>query len=143
MHETWFNTGVEEQRRSDRSNISFTNSQLQPKGTTKNPEHVKTYFENFRIGEKNSSHLLNTRKGGWVGKEVKMSCLGSRSPGVRDTPFLGSVWGVQEAGKRLPPGELRLSPRSTYEHASQGHKEFTQVQAAGRQTALLLHVRID
>ena len=34
---------------------------------------------------------------------TKVSCLGSRIPGVKDTPFLGSVWGVKEAGKRLPP----------------------------------------
>ena len=36
----------------------------------------------------------------------QMSCLGSRTPGVKDTPFLGSVWGVKEAGKRLPPGDF-------------------------------------
>ena len=44
----------------------------------------------------------------------QMSCLGSRTPGVKDTPFLGSVWGAKEAGKCLPSGELRLSVRSTY-----------------------------
>ena len=54
-----------------------------------------------------------------------LSCLGSRTPGIKDTPFLGSVWGAKEAGKLLPPGELRLSPRSTCEHALQGQKEFT------------------
>ena len=36
----------------------------------------------------------------------QMSCLGSRTPGVKDTPFLGSVWGAKEAGKRLPPGDI-------------------------------------
>ena len=46
----------------------------------------------------------------------QMSCLGSRTPGVKDTPFLGLVWGV---------------------------KEFTQVQAARRLTTLLLHVWIE
>ena len=44
----------------------------------------------------------------------QMSCLGSRTPGVKDTRFLGSVWGAKEAGKRLPPGELRQDLRSTY-----------------------------
>ena len=34
----------------------------------------------------------------------QMSCLGSRTPGVKDTPFLGSVWGAKEAEERLPPG---------------------------------------
>ena len=34
----------------------------------------------------------------------QMSCLGSRTPGVKDTPFLGSVWGAKEAERRLPPG---------------------------------------
>ena len=33
----------------------------------------------------------------------QMSCLGSRTPGVKDTPFLGSVWGVKEAEEHLPP----------------------------------------
>ena len=27
----------------------------------------------------------------------QMSCLGSRTPGVKDAPFLGSVWGAKEA----------------------------------------------
>ena len=73
----------------------------------------------------------------------QMSCLGSRIPGVKDTPFLGSVWGAKEAGKRLPSGERRLSSRSTYKHAPQRHKEFTQVQAARRLKSLLLHVWIE
>ena len=71
MHETRFNTEVEEQGRSDRINISFTNSQLQPKGTKENPEHVKTYFENFRKGQKNSYHFLTRRKGRVGGERSK------------------------------------------------------------------------
>ena len=27
----------------------------------------------------------------------QMSCLGSRTPGVKDTPFLVSIWGAKEA----------------------------------------------
>ena len=73
----------------------------------------------------------------------QMSCLGSRTPGVKDTPVLGSVWGAKEAGKRLPPGRLHLSPRSTYKQASQRNKGFTHVQAARRLTDLLLHVWIE
>ena len=34
----------------------------------------------------------------------QMSYLGSRTPGVKDTPCLGSVWGAKEAEERLPPG---------------------------------------
>ena len=37
----------------------------------------------------------------------QMSCLGSRTPGVKDTPFLGSARGAKEAGRRQLPGELR------------------------------------
>ena len=36
----------------------------------------------------------------------QMLCLGSRTLGVKDTPFLGSVWGAKEAGKRLPSGDF-------------------------------------
>ena len=36
----------------------------------------------------------------------KISSLGSRTPRVKDTPFLGSVWGAKEAGKHLPPGDF-------------------------------------
>ena len=45
----------------------------------------------------------------------QMSCLGSRTPGVKDTPVVGSVWGAKEAEKCLPPGgfvyarDLRVS----------------------------------
>ena len=28
----------------------------------------------------------------------QMSCLGARTPGVKDTPFFGSAWGAKEAG---------------------------------------------
>ena len=34
----------------------------------------------------------------------QISCLGSRTPGVKDTPFLGSVWGAKEAEEHLLPG---------------------------------------
>ena len=34
----------------------------------------------------------------------QMSCLGSRTPGIKDTPFLGSVWGAKEAEEHLLPG---------------------------------------
>ena len=44
----------------------------------------------------------------------QMSCLGSRTPGVKDTPFLGSVWGVEEAEELLPPGGFARRSRSTY-----------------------------
>ena len=37
---------------------------------------------------------------------LQMSCLGSRTAGVKDNPFLGSVWGMKEAGKRLSPGDF-------------------------------------
>ena len=37
----------------------------------------------------------------------QMSCLGSRTPGVTDTPFLGSARGAKEARRRLLPGEPR------------------------------------
>ena len=40
----------------------------------------------------------------------QMSCLGSRTSGVKDTPFLGSVWGAKEAEERLPPGGFCNSP---------------------------------
>ena len=32
----------------------------------------------------------------------QMSCLGSQTPGVKDTPFLGSARGAKEAGRHLP-----------------------------------------
>ena len=34
----------------------------------------------------------------------QMSCLGPRTPGVKDTPFLGLARGAKEAGRRLLPG---------------------------------------
>ena len=33
----------------------------------------------------------------------QMSCLGSRTPGVKDTPFLGSARGAKEARRRQLP----------------------------------------
>ena len=36
----------------------------------------------------------------------KVSCLGSRTPGVKDTPFLGSARGAKEAGRRQLSGEI-------------------------------------
>ena len=44
----------------------------------------------------------------------QMSCLGSRTLGVKDTPFLGSAWGAKKAGRRRPPGEPRQDLQSTY-----------------------------
>ena len=32
--------------------------------------------------------------------------LGSRTPGVKDTPFLGSVWATKEAEEHLLPGDF-------------------------------------
>ena len=70
-----------------------------------------------------------------------MLCLGSRTLGVKDTPFLGLVWGAKEAGKRLPWGTS--SKLEIYVLASITETQgVTQVQAARRLTALLLHVWI-
>ena len=44
----------------------------------------------------------------------QMSCLGSRTPGVKDTPFLGSARGAKEAGRHQLPREPRQDLRSTY-----------------------------
>ena len=44
----------------------------------------------------------------------QMSCLGSRTRGVKDKPFLGSARGAKEAGRRRPPGEPRRDLRSAY-----------------------------
>ena len=49
----------------------------------------------------------------------------------------------REVRKHLPWEYLVKFFRSMCKQATQGHKEFTQVQAARRLTALLLHVRID
>ena len=48
----------------------------------------------------------------------QMSCLGSRTPGVKDTPFLGSARGAKEAERRQPLGEPRQDLRSTYWQAT-------------------------
>ena len=44
----------------------------------------------------------------------QMSFLRSRTPGVKDTPFLGSVWGIEEAEDLLSPGGFARRSRSTY-----------------------------
>ena len=62
----------------------------------------------------------------------QMSCLGSRTPGVKDTPFLGSARGAKEAGRHLPREYLANFFRSMCKQATQRHREFTQVQAARR-----------
>ena len=46
----------------------------------------------------------------------QMSCLGSQTPGVKDTPFLGSVWGAKEAGKRLLHGDYARDLRTSKRH---------------------------
>ena len=51
--------------------------------------------------------------------------------------------GVKEARKHLPREYLAKFFRSTCKQAIQGHREFTQVQAARRLKALLLHVWIE
>ena len=50
----------------------------------------------------------------------QMLCLGSRTPGVKDYPFLGSVWGAKEAEKHLPPGDF-IYARDL--HASKHHRD--------------------
>ena len=70
-----------------------------------------------------------------------VSCLGRVTPGVKDTPFLGSARGAKEAvdlyTRRKIVGGQHRGNRRTDTHRS------TQVQAARRLTALLLHVWID
>ena len=61
--------------------------------------------------------------------ERQMSCIGSRTPRVKDTPFLGSAWGAKEAGRCLHPGEPRRDLRYMYYKATKRHMDFTQVQA--------------
>ena len=72
-----------------------------------------------------------------------VSCLGSRTPGVKDTPFLGSARGAKEAGRHLLPGEPRRDPPISVLATTQRHREFTQVKAARTLKALLLHVWIE
>ena len=92
------------------------------------------------------------RRAGWGTKKMNgmmwvriglLSCLGSRTPEVKDTPFLGSVWDAKEAEERLLPGGF-VNAREL--RASKHHRDtgsFTQVQAPRRLTALLLHVWIE
>ena len=63
--------------------------------------------------------------------------------GSKGYPLLGLARGVKEARKHLPREYLAKFFRSTCKQATRGHKDFTQVQAARRRTALLLHVWID
>ena len=50
---------------------------------------------------------------------TSLPCLGSRTPRVKDTPFLGSVYGAKKAEERLLPGnfanarDLRASKHHT------------------------------
>ena len=72
----------------------------------------------------------------------QMSCLGSRTPGVKDPLFRFGTG--REGGWKTPSlGVPRQAFRSTYKQAIQGHKEFTHIQAARRLKALLLHVWIE
>ena len=50
----------------------------------------------------------------------QMSCLGSQTSGVKDNPFLGSVWGAKEAEGRLPQGGF-VYARGL--HASKHHRD--------------------
>ena len=73
----------------------------------------------------------------------QMSCLGRRTPEVKDTPFLGSTRGVKKAGRRhTQVTHVELSD-PTFKQSTQRRREFTQVQAARRLKALLLHVWIE
>ena len=50
---------------------------------------------------------------------VNVSCLGKMTPGVKDTPFLGSTWGVNEAENFFALEEiakLLLRWRTTSKH---------------------------
>ena len=46
---------------------------------------------------------------------TRLSCLGSRKPGVKDTPFLGSVRGAKEAEEHLLPGGFEIGRASCRE----------------------------
>ena len=71
----------------------------------------------------------------------QMSCLGRLTSGVKDTLFLGSARGAKEDvdlfTRREFVGGQRIESRKTSTQRS------TQIQAARRLTALLLHVWID
>ena len=51
---------------------------------------------------------------------VNLSCLGSRTPGVKDTPFLGSARGVTEAGDTFPES---TSPSSSDLRTREQHRD--------------------
>ena len=70
----------------------------------------------------------------------QMSCLGRVTPGVKDTPFLGSVRGAKEAEDLLTRSEFVGGERVGKQESTQ---RSTQVQAARRLKALILHVWID
>ena len=71
----------------------------------------------------------------------QMSCLRRVTPGVKDIPFLGSARGAKEVVDLVTQRKIvrdeRKGNRRTSTHRS------TQVQAARRLTALLMHVWID
>ena len=74
----------------------------------------------------------------------QMLCLGRVTPGVKDTSFLGSVCSAKEAGdlfawRKIVGDEHRWCKRNKHTRT----RRSTQVQAARRLTALLLHVWID
>ena len=53
-----------------------------------------------------------------------MSCLGSRTPGVKDTPIFRFVTGREGGWKTPSPGVPRQVLRSTCKQATQGRGEF-------------------
>ena len=63
----------------------------------------------------------------------QMSCLKSRTLGVKDTPFLGSVWGVKEAEKRLPPEDF-VYARDL--RASKHHRDRSEERRVGKECLL-------
>ena len=68
----------------------------------------------------------------------QMLCLGRVTLGVKDTPFLGSARGAKEAVDLFTRREFLRSQR--VENRKTSTQQSTQVQAARRLTALLLHV---
>ena len=73
-----------------------------------------------------------------------MSCLGRVTPGVKDTPFLGSAWGTKESvdlftRRKIVGDERGWCKRNKHTRTQRS----TKVQAARRLTTLLLHVWID
>ena len=71
----------------------------------------------------------------------QMSCLRRVTPGVKDTPFFGSARGAKEAvdlftRRKIAGDERGWCKRNKHTRTQRS----TQVQAARRITALLLHV---